>query len=64
MLSILLPSILNIQDNLIWGLKCFLQTQAMMVSAERCMNLADILKEKYADGERPPLNHLPEAGSW
>lgn len=60
-LSILLPSVLNIQDSLIWCLKTFMQLQGNMVAAERCMNLAKVPKERFAQGERPPLNVLPES---
>ena len=35
-----------------------------MVQCERCMNLGDVPKERYADGERPPPKHLPEKGPW
>lgn len=64
MLSLLIPALLSIQGNLVWGLKTYLGLQGMMVSCERCMNLGDVPKESYKDGERPPPKHLPEHGPW
>lgn len=64
MLSLLVPALLSIQGNLIWGLKTYLNLQGMMVSAERCMNLVDVPKEAYKLDERPPTKHLPEHGPW
>jgi hypothetical protein len=63
MLALLIPALLSIQGNLIWGLKSFLNLQGMMVASERCMNLADIAKEAYRDDERPDPTWLPEHGA-
>ena len=59
-LSVLLPSILTIQDNLIWSLKTFMNLHATMVASERCMNLKNVPKENFLENERPPLKLLPE----
>lgn len=59
-LSVLLPSILTIQDNIIWGLKTFMGLHSNMVSAERCMNLKNVPKENYLESERPSARVLPE----
>lgn len=64
MLSLLIPTLLRVQGNLIWGLKSFLSLQGHMVAAERCMNLSDIKKEAYRNDERPAPSWLPEHGSY
>jgi len=45
-LSMLITSVLTIQDNLIWMLRLAMYVQSKMVSVVRCMKLIDVPQER------------------
>ena len=50
-LSMLLTYVMQIQVNMIWSLKAFMQWQSAMVSADRCLKLLEVPQEKLFDDE-------------